>query len=100
VEILITWHGDQFNVELSSKPGKEPFVTIKGARIVDGSKGTFISWPATKNQNTGKFWQHVWCSEEFNAVVLSKAQAGMPSKAPARAPARSAQGDDDRDVPF
>jgi hypothetical protein len=97
--ITITWHGDQFNIELASKDGAEAFLSVKGCRIVEGSKGPFVSYPATKNANTGKWWQHCWGSDAFNAVVLSKAQASMPSKAPARAPARSAQGDDDG-IPF
>jgi hypothetical protein len=97
--ITITWHGDQFNVELASKEGAEAFLSVKGCRIVDGTKGPFVSYPATKNTNTGKWWSHCWGSDAFNAVVLSKAQAGMP-KAPARATARAASTPDDSEPPF
>jgi hypothetical protein len=95
MNIEITWHGDQFNVELASKEGAEAFLSIKGCRIVDGSKGPFVSWPATKNQQSGKWWNHVWASEKFAAVVLSKAND-------ARKPARAGGGarDDDGDIPF
>jgi DNA-binding cell septation regulator SpoVG len=62
----------QFNVALSSGEGKEPFITIKGCRVVDGAKGAFISWPATKNQASGKYWNHVWASDAFNAAVLAE----------------------------
>jgi DNA-binding cell septation regulator SpoVG len=66
----------QFNVNLHSKEGAQPFVTIKGARIIDGSKGPFISWPATKNEKTGKYWAHVFGSEGFNNAVMEAAKKG------------------------
>lgn len=102
MEIITTWHGEQFNVELASKEGVEAFLSIKGCRIVDGSKGPFVSWPATKNQTTGKWWQHCWASERFAEAVLAKAQASMPAKAPARRQeARQDSGaGDDSDIPF
>lgn len=101
MNIVITWHGDQFNVELASKEGAEAFLSIKGARIVNGSKGEFVSWPATKNQTTGKYWNHVWASDRFNAVVLPKALESQP-KAPSRRQAAPAGGggSDDSDIPF
>jgi DNA-binding cell septation regulator SpoVG len=87
----------QFNVALASAPGKEPFLTVKGCRIVDGSKGPFVSWPATKNQSTGKYWNHVWASEAFAAAVLAKAQESQPRQAPRRAAAPDTGMDD---IPF
>ncbi len=66
----------QFNVAVASKEGAQPFITIKGCRIVDGRDGPFISWPATKNEKTGKYWQHVWASEPFAAAVLAEARKG------------------------
>lgn len=93
MEILITWHGDQFNVELASKEGAEAFISVKGCRIVNGSKGEFVSWPATKNTTSGKWWNHVWASDKFAAVVLSKAQESMPRKSASR-PARQIHDDD------
>lgn len=98
MEIKVTWFNDQFNVEIASKEGAEAFLSIKGARIVDGSKGPFVSWPATKNQSTGKYWSHVWASDKFNAVVLSKAREAMPMSQ--KAPARRQADDDLSDVPF
>ena len=76
--ITTEWHDEQFNVLIASKEGAEPFLTVKGCRLASGSKGPFVSWPATKNQNTGKWWQHVWASDKFAAVVLSKAQESQP----------------------
>jgi hypothetical protein len=93
----------QFNVALSSAEGKEPFLTVKACRIVSGQNGDFVSWPATKNENTGKYWQHVWASEPFAAAVLAEAKASQPKAKPkdaawqAGAPKRD---DVDSDIPF
>jgi hypothetical protein len=102
MEISCKWFDGQypsFNLAIASAAGKDPFIEIKGCKIVEGQNGPFVSYPSRKQDN-GKYWNHVYGSDAFNAVVLSKAQASMPSKAHARAPARSAQGDDDRDIPF
>ena len=66
----------QFNVALSSAEGKEPFITIKGCRIIEGTKGPFISWPATKRGE--KWWQHVWASEGFAQAVMDEARKTQP----------------------
>lgn len=84
----------QFNVSLATAEGKEPFIVIKGCRIVSGSKGDFVSWPSRK-QDDGKYWNHVYASEGFAAAVLQEAQKSAP-KATARASSR----DDMSDVPF
>ncbi len=68
----------QFNVNLHSKEGAQPFLEIKGVRIVQGSKGDFISWPATKNAKTDKYWNHVYGSEAFNTAVLNEARKAAP----------------------
>lgn len=85
MHITIEHHGGKFpsfNVSLASKEGAEPFLTIKGARIVDGQNGKFISWPARKDEKTGKFWNHVWANDKFAAAVLEKATAGDDDQAP------------------
>lgn len=96
MEIAITWHGEQFNVELCSKAGAEAFLSVKGCRIASGSKGDFVSWPATKNQSSGKWWSHVWASERFADVVLAKAQESRPRTVDRR----SRQDADSSDVPW
>ena len=83
-----------FNVHLSQKEGAEPYLTIKGCRIVQGQKGAFVSWPATKNEKTQKYWNHVWASDAFNAAVLSAAEKAKP------APKKPALADPDDDIPF
>ncbi len=94
MEIQIEHHNDQFNVNLASKPGAEAFLSIKGVRIVSGAKGDFVSYPARKNEQTGKWWNHFWGSDAFNRAVLEKAQASMP-KAKSGSGARA-----DEDIPF
>lgn len=90
MHIAIEHHDKQFNVLLSSEKGREAFLTIKGCRIVNGSKGEFVSFPATKNETTGKWWNHVYANEKFAATVLDLAKASQPSKPPV----------DDGDIPF
>jgi len=91
MHIIIEHHNDQFNVGIASKEGKEPFITVKGCRIVDGSKGRFVSWPARK-LDSGKYWNHVYASEGFVSAVLDAYDASR--KAPRRTPA------DQSDPPF
>jgi len=86
----------QFNVALCKVQGAEPFLTVKGCRIVQGSKGEFVSWPATKNEKTGKYWSHVWAGEAFAAHILTLAKAALPKTA--RGTSRPA--DDDDQIPF
>ena len=63
------------NVSLHSGDGKDAFMTIKGCRIIEGSKGQFVSFPARKD-DAGKYWPHVWASEAFQKAIL--AAANMP----------------------
>lgn len=83
---------DKFNVLLSTAEGKDPFLTIRGCRMADGKKGPFVSWPATKNEKTEKWWNHVFASDAFNAAVLAEVIKNAPPK---RAPQ-----DDNDDIPF
>lgn len=87
-----------FNLILSTAPGADPFLEIKGCKIVEGQNGPFISYPSRKQEN-GKYWQHVYGSDKFNAVVLSKAQESMPRKSAAGAQKPNKQ-EDDSDAPF
>lgn len=97
MHITIEHHKDQFNVNIHSKEGADAFLSIKGCRIKDGANGPFISYPANKNESTGKWWNHVWANDKFNAVVLAKAQEGAP-KAAARRPVVQEAVEDD--APF
>jgi DNA-binding cell septation regulator SpoVG len=103
MEISVKWFAGQypsFNLILATAPGKDPFLEVKGCRIVDGKNGQFVSWPATKKDD-GKYWNHVYASDLFADVVRSKAQEAMPKAAPAKrqaAPAGGGGGDDD--IPF
>lgn len=84
----------QFNVNISSGEGKKPFLTIKGCRIVDGTNGPFVSWPA-KKLDSGKYWNHVYASDAFAATVIQEAQKARGNQAPKQ---RNQQQEDD--IPF
>lgn len=91
-----------FNIMLHGSPGAEPFLEIKGCRIVSGQKGDFISYPARKDEKTGKYWNHVYGGEKFNAAVLEKAKKAAPQRQepPRRAPPSRNNADMDSDIPF
>ncbi len=81
MKIIIEHHSGQypsFNVSLASDAGLDPFISIKGARIVDGRNGPFVSWPSRKKDD-GSYWNHVWGSDAFNAAVLKEAQRTQPA---------------------
>lgn len=94
MNVTTTWHGDNFNVELASKEGAEAFLSIRGCRLMDGKSGPFVSYPAKKNEQSGKYWNHVWASDKFNAVVLSKALESQPRQQGKQ------REQDDSDIPF
>jgi DNA-binding cell septation regulator SpoVG len=104
MKIDIEWFDGKypsFNVCLATSEGKQPFITIKGCRIVDGSKGAFVSWPATKKDD-GKYWNHVYASEAFNTAVMDAAMESKPKPAPRQKDERYRAGapDDLSDIPF
>jgi hypothetical protein len=98
MEIIIDWHRDQFNVNIASAAGREAFLSIKGCRIVQGNDGPFVSYPATRNTSTDKWWRHVWASDKFSAIVLEKAQA--PKAAPVGSTGSGFDDMEDSSIPF
>jgi DNA-binding cell septation regulator SpoVG len=82
MKIKVEWMGDgkQFNVSLASGEGKQEFLSIKGVRIVQGTDGEFVGWPATKNENTQKWWRHVWASDAFASAVIDEARKTKPQR--------------------
>jgi predicted alpha-1,6-mannanase (GH76 family) len=113
MQVNIKWFDNNgklsFNVGLTTKEGRDEFLSIKGCRIVTGKDGDFVAYPATKNENTGKWWNHVWGSDEFNSVILAKALHSRPSAStPTQNPSnssssRNAGGDSqdfEDDIPF
>ena len=85
-----------FDVILSNGD-KEPFLSIRGCRIVEGSKGTFLSWPARKIEKTGKWWSHCYASDAFAQSILKLAMETRPVAPP---PQRRPAADSDDDLPF
>jgi DNA-binding cell septation regulator SpoVG len=99
MKINIEHHDKSFNVGLASREGAEPFIVIKGCRIVDGSKGRFVSWPA-KKMDSGKYWNHVYATEAFQAAVLDAYDASAPKPQTDRQRAAKFRQEEPDDIPF
>jgi hypothetical protein len=100
MNIGIEHHTDQFNVTLTNPGQSEPFITIKGCRIMQGQSGPFVSWPSRKQDN-GKYWNHVYASRAFGDAVLSaynRSKAGAPAQS--RRPPPPAPVADPNEPPF
>jgi DNA-binding cell septation regulator SpoVG len=102
--VSIQHHGDQFNVQLSSKKGEDHFLSIKGCRIMSSANGQFVSFPARKTDQ-GKWWTHVWANDKFqNAIIKAYREQppeGDKTQAPkAKAKANPAADAEDDDIPF
>lgn len=79
MKITTTWFNDQFNVSLASKPDADPFLTVKGVRIKQGSNGEFVAWPSQKKSD-GTYWKHCFASDAFNEAVLAEAKKTQPKQ--------------------
>jgi hypothetical protein len=100
MQINIQWHNDQFNLGLASKEGSDNFLTVMGCRIRPYDGKEFISWPASKNPKTGKWWNHVMASDEFQSHVLKLAHAAKPQAAPPAQQKKGGVDDMSDDIPF
>jgi DNA-binding cell septation regulator SpoVG len=58
-----------YTVRLHSAEGKEPFLEIKDCKLIDGSKGQFVGFPARKDDKD-KWWPMVYASDGFQAEVI------------------------------
>jgi DNA-binding cell septation regulator SpoVG len=94
MNIIIEHRDRDFNVMLASKPDAEPFLTIRGCRVVNGKNGDFVSWPARKMDN-GKYWNHVYASDAFVSAVLAEY-----NKAAKPRPAQKQRQAADDEIPF
>ena len=88
MKITIEHHGERFNVALSNGD-KDPFLVIKGCRVIQGAKGPFVSGPAEKKKTGDGWWNHTFMSPEFQAAVIEACYSDAPPKAP-KAPPRNA----------
>lgn len=88
-----------FDLILRTGEGKDPFMIVRGCRVVSGANGEFVSYPSRKTEQ-GKYWNHVWAASEFNELILKKAKT-TPAPAPRQQakPADPLEGMDD-DIPF
>lgn len=98
--VSIQHHGDQFNVQLSSKKGEEHFLSIKGCRIKDSANGQFVSFPA-RQTDAGKWWTHVWANDKFqNAIIKAVKETPKEEEKKAKAKPSKPADDMDDDIPF
>ena len=86
MHIMIIWHDKQFNVDIAASEQREAFLSIKGCRLVEGSSGTFVSFPSRKNEQTGKYWNHVWANPAFQAEIVKHAKASQQQASKANEP--------------
>lgn len=51
-------------------------VTIYGCRVVEGSKGDFISFPSRKNEKDGKYYNHAYIklSDEDTKDIIAQVE--------------------------
>lgn len=66
-----------YTIRLHSAEGREPFLEIKECRIIDGSKGRFISFPARKDDKD-KWWPYLYASEGFQVEAIKAMDAATP----------------------
>jgi len=104
MEISIKWFDGKFpsfNLELASAAGRDPFLTIKSCSLREHNGKDFVSFPSKKLES-GKYWNHVYASDDFQRVVLEKAKETMPKKTPAPEPRKNPGKfeDMDSDIPF
>ena len=63
-----------YDVMLASAEGREPFLTIKDCKLIDGSKGQFVGFPARKDDKD-KWWPMVYASDGFQAEIIKAMNA-------------------------
>ena len=79
MHVTVTWHDKNFNVDIAASEQREAFLSIKGCRLVESSKGPFVSFPSRKNEATGKYWNHVWANASFQDEIVRLAKASQPA---------------------
>lgn len=106
MKVITTWSETsqypQFDLELASKDGADPFLKIRGCKLMNGKNGEFVSYPS-KKLDSGKYWNHVYGSDAFNAAVLAEAKKTQPAaQVPQKAKEAATGGFDDSayDIPF
>lgn len=100
MEIAIKWIDGKypsFNIELSTTKGKDPFITIKGCSLREHNGKKFVGMPAKKLES-GKYFNYVYASDDFQKAVMEKAEECQPSK-PQKEESKSAASFDD-DIPW
>lgn len=89
--------GVNYNVNLASKEGQDPFLSIKSVQRKQTKDGKdFVAYPQQKTDKG--YWKHVWGSDKFNDAVLAamdEADKDAPKATKKQGPAI-----DESDIPF
>jgi hypothetical protein len=95
-----------YTIKLASGEGREPFLELKDCKVIEGSKGRFVGFPARKEDKGGvtKYWPYMYASEAFQIELIKAMDAATPKPDTRthgeRTGRRVAQDDDDSSVPF
>lgn len=65
-----TWSNENVSCDVTLSVAKAELVTIYGIRIVEGTKGKFLSMPARKGSD-GKYYSHAYIADEdvYKAIL-------------------------------
>ncbi len=66
-----------YDVMVASAEGREPFITIKDCKLIEGSRGQFVGFPSRKDDKD-KYWPMVYGSDGFQAEVIRAMNAAAP----------------------
>ena len=69
----------RFSLEFAKSEADEGFYTVHGNKIVDGSKGRFISGPSFKG-NDDKWVNQTWMDSAFQEYVIGLVDAASPQE--------------------
>ena len=66
-----------YTIRLATAEGRSPFLEIKDCKIIEGSKGRFVSFPARKDDKD-KWWPCVYASDAFQVELIKAMDAATP----------------------
>lgn len=65
-----TWADDKISADVTLSIGKAEIVTIYGIRVVDGSKGAFLSMPSRKGSDGKYYYQASINDKDIKSALL------------------------------
>ena len=68
-----------YTVRLHTAEGRDPFLEVKDCKLIEGSKGRFVGFPARKDDKD-KWWPYLYASEAFQAEIIKAMDAATPKQ--------------------